>query len=482
MPNSNLTLIRVRGKRHKTSISAVEDVARKARIANRNKSCSSRPSKNPVKHKHSDKIRLRDGSRAKMVAGKRVGHLEALPVELIEKIFLHSLEFNFARVSPAFGALLSRMRVFRILTFLAFYNDPRPDDGRSAAYISNFLRPLEYVPLGPNAQKALQAEVINCPWFNLSLLKQCHRDVFHVTLQNFVFGDSTCSFGLVLDNPDFDLLTKHLDKNPEDWGAYFKGKDRHGESCHLKIQVHRVGVMSNVLWAPDFLPMVVWTVPDEFFAEKPWTEDKFCLLHSLLLYAPHDFLLSAPNYLRPNTTIDISRDKIQGCIHHAITLENVRLLSMLLSWDERAHRYSSVLSPSTQNTQNPESYGTPGERYGIPGEHFVTATRQSEHPGLFQVLLRANAESIPYDDLEITSWAMRQGDRAFGDWLLNYMIDVPARRRDNSSLFSGGWATRFARHSEDFPDDPDCYIWWDAFEKYVEGHVAGLEVPELGMR
>ena len=49
--------------------------------------------------------------------------LESLPVELIEKIFLYSLNVNLPRASVALTSALSSERIYRALILLAFWDD-----------------------------------------------------------------------------------------------------------------------------------------------------------------------------------------------------------------------------------------------------------------------------------------------------------------------------------------------------------------------
>ncbi|KAJ6150323.1 hypothetical protein N7471_001522 [Penicillium samsonianum] len=54
---------------------------------------------------------------------RRISLLEALPVEIIEQIFLHSLNLNFPRASPFLSRALSGEHIYRALILLAFWND-----------------------------------------------------------------------------------------------------------------------------------------------------------------------------------------------------------------------------------------------------------------------------------------------------------------------------------------------------------------------
>lgn len=65
--------------------------------------------------------------------GRMLTHIESLPVELIQKIFLLSLNVNLPRASPYLAAALSNEGVYKVLILLAFWDvkavDKRDYDG-----------------------------------------------------------------------------------------------------------------------------------------------------------------------------------------------------------------------------------------------------------------------------------------------------------------------------------------------------------------
>ncbi|QSS59734.1 hypothetical protein I7I51_09170 [Histoplasma capsulatum] len=453
MTDDSLTPIRVRGKRHKKPLFPDKKVARQGRTHAGNEYQAGHLPAKPAKRKLREKTSSRNDKRNKRGRSKS-SHLEALPAELIEKIFLDSLELNLARASPHFGTILSRKRIYKILTFLAFFNDYRPGrDNIPPGYLSNILRPLKYVPLDFDTQKALQNDVIGCRWFNLSLLKECQRDMFSTILQTRIFGPSLLGQSMVLDSAARDVLNQSLDENPTHWSMTFRGTDKHNNQCVLNICPPTVSFTRNRLGTTHYLPMAVWTIPDKFFAKQPWTEEKFCLLHHLLMASPYGLLPDRLEAFYPSpSSFDISRERIQECIHIAIMEENIWMLCELLACDERAYQALN---------------GGDIFRYEIRGEHFIAAVNRSENPGLLQILLRAHAESIPYDDPDITAWALRQANHGFGRWLLGYLIEVPSRRQCGVTLFTGGWNSRRRRGGRDYPNDPGCSIWWADFERYA---------------
>ena len=58
---------------------------------------------------------------------RQLSTIESLPVELIEKIFLHSLNVNLALASPYLASALSSERIYRLLILLAFWEDSKSD-------------------------------------------------------------------------------------------------------------------------------------------------------------------------------------------------------------------------------------------------------------------------------------------------------------------------------------------------------------------
>ena len=94
---------------------------------------------------------------------KTRSRLESLPVELIEKIFLYSLNANLPRSAPLLAAAVSSERIYRALILLAFWNDTASTPPvTSGTTIAKILRPLDYVPLDHDERKALQVAIMRC--------------------------------------------------------------------------------------------------------------------------------------------------------------------------------------------------------------------------------------------------------------------------------------------------------------------------------
>ena len=91
-------------------------------------------------------------------------------MEVIEHIFLYSLELNFPRASPFLSRSLSREHIYRALILLAFWDDP-PSYPRSKA-IDRLLVPLQYEPLSLDERTILQEAVFKCKWCTVDRVRE----------------------------------------------------------------------------------------------------------------------------------------------------------------------------------------------------------------------------------------------------------------------------------------------------------------------
>ncbi|KAL5364759.1 hypothetical protein BJX96DRAFT_157901 [Aspergillus floccosus] len=102
-------------------------------------------------------------------------HLERLPVELIEQIFLHSLEFNLPRASPHLARVLSTPLLYTWLIRLAFSS---PNESSKCDFFTpDFLPyPLDVFALSATQRRDLQNNILVCRWCTLYLLRKCQRE------------------------------------------------------------------------------------------------------------------------------------------------------------------------------------------------------------------------------------------------------------------------------------------------------------------
>ena len=101
-----------------------------------------------------------------VLPAKRKSWLERLPVELIEHIFLLTLEVNMARASPLIGRRLSHEPIYRVLILFSFFDDDRlnPVEERHFA-------PATYRPLSVEEKTRLQQGVLGCRWCTISRIR-----------------------------------------------------------------------------------------------------------------------------------------------------------------------------------------------------------------------------------------------------------------------------------------------------------------------
>ncbi|KAJ5560165.1 hypothetical protein N7513_002564 [Penicillium frequentans] len=106
--------------------------------------------------------------------------LESLPVEIIQLIFLHSLEVNLPRASPHLSRALSSPLLYTWLIRLVF-SSTNPGS-RSGFFTPDFLPPpLDFWDLSWEQRQQLQTTLLACRWCTLPLMRKCQREyVDHV--------------------------------------------------------------------------------------------------------------------------------------------------------------------------------------------------------------------------------------------------------------------------------------------------------------
>ncbi|CAG7919556.1 unnamed protein product [Penicillium olsonii] len=133
--------------------------------------------------------------------------LESLPVEILQLIFLHSLEVNLPRSSPRLGHALSSPLLYTWLIRLAF-SSPNPGS-REGFFTPDFLPPpLDFWALSWEERQQLQTTLLACRWCTFPLMRKCQREyVNHAILRK-------CT-GLVFREEDQALLS-NLDRRFDD--------------------------------------------------------------------------------------------------------------------------------------------------------------------------------------------------------------------------------------------------------------------------
>ncbi|KAJ5698912.1 hypothetical protein N7462_000917 [Penicillium macrosclerotiorum] len=119
--------------------------------------------------------------------------LEALPVEILQLIFLHSLEINLPRASPHLARALSNPVLYTWLIRLVF-SSTNPGS-RESFFTPDFLPPpLDFWSLSWEKRQQLQTDILACRWCTLPLIRRCQREyVAHAVRQkcaDLVFSES----------------------------------------------------------------------------------------------------------------------------------------------------------------------------------------------------------------------------------------------------------------------------------------------------
>ncbi|RDW83838.1 uncharacterized protein DSM5745_04164 [Aspergillus mulundensis] len=374
---------------------------------------------------------------------KRVlSRLESLPVELIEKIFLYSLSVSLPRSSPSIRAAVSSERVYRALMLLAFFDPERialpelyqPSSGTvssadpktvalkvSEAQISRILRPLEYVHLGKGERRSLQASVVSCRWCTIERLMSSLPDLMLLNIWRYWVPET---HGMSNDQQDqLDLFlarrSNALDLEIVD------GDYRRSISVTPLVSVTIRHAGPDIDSTVTINTLDVFKIPDKFLSGG---DAGFSEAHARFL----ELFRVAGGINRLSSTerineINFSREAIQQGIHMALVEHNANVLTTLLKIDEFTFRCQNHLADTL---------------YMLPSEYFCTAVVMARHdPKFFQLLLRASAESIPFDDSKITQWAITEGG-PFQQWLLDFMLQLPeqvkATTRGNQQMFYNG--------------------------------------------
>jgi hypothetical protein len=93
--------------------------------------------------------------------------LQRLPIELLECIFLHSLEINMIHALPFLGKTLSKESIYRVLILFAFFDD----DGQHPVEQKHF-DPASYRMLSDEERSHLQMAVFESRWCTIARTKQ----------------------------------------------------------------------------------------------------------------------------------------------------------------------------------------------------------------------------------------------------------------------------------------------------------------------
>lgn len=106
---------------------------------------------------------------------RHLSRLESLPLEILESIFLHSLEINLPRASPHLARALSNPLLYTWLIRLAF-SSANPGS-RNGFFTPDFLPPpLNFWGLELGLRQHLQSTLLACRWCTLPFMRKCQRE------------------------------------------------------------------------------------------------------------------------------------------------------------------------------------------------------------------------------------------------------------------------------------------------------------------
>lgn len=386
-----------------------------------------------------------------------LSNLECLPVELIEKIFLYSLNVNLPRCSPSLQAALSSERVYRVLILLAFWRDPLSGqgqgngngngNGKGNEAVARILRPLDYAPLDEEERRVLQSTVLRCRWCTFPRVLGQLPDLMQLAIQRY-WTDA----GIYMDWEQQENLSRFLAREEDaaqnqghDTPRSFHGTGTGQETNHYTLSITPLLSITITTLETDqqttYPLLSLREFPEKLFRGDPnhgtFNNDHITFLEALRVAGGFN-REEQECMLEANKNVSLSRHVLQEGIHNALVQNSPQALVCLLKIDEYFARGETAAT--TDNTASIP--------YTIPSEHFRTAIRSHSstqtQSTLFHHLLRANAESVPPDDAEITQWAMDRGDDVFGHWLLELMLRLPrqveaarANPRDEGLFYMG---------------------------------------------
>ena len=375
--------------------------------------------------------------------------LEALPAEVIEQIFLHSLNLNFPRASPFLSRVLSREHMYRSLILLAFWDDP-PSYPGSDAIDRMMVGPLEYVPLSLHDRARLQEDVFKCKWLTLERVREqiptmqiltIHRHWINagIKVNKSQQDDFEKVFARKKDTPRvFHGQGPPLDKLAalliSQQGEFFKQMcpdaakgGPHAYELHITPMVYTEIRCPNLRSIVTFPALNLLKFPDHLLRGRSdgFHPEDVALLEMLRMTSFN----WTSGQMRATLT-KLNRKALNEGIQNAIRTQNFNAMLSLLKIDEFVFRCKA------------ENQGR-GVIYKIPQEHFFAVIRTGrDKPQLnvafFEALLRASAESVPTRSSEMTEWIVdnmdlaRREPNAYNEingkvarWLSDFQLRLP---------------------------------------------------------
>ena len=391
----------------------------------------------------------------------RISELERLPVELIQQIFLHSLELNLLRASTTLARSLSKESIYSSLILLAFFDDDgkQPVDGRLFA-------PARYRELDLAEKIHLQTSILNGRWCTLHRLQQNLPALSRLAIIQAWHEERDRE----LQTHSLTPKTPPITPSPalqaiatlpaiEDLGAteqHFLARskaglgDSDGENNdsstflpRLRTWTSSKGKDGQTYKTIDGARGIVNIrhIPRRLLRGSPWTPEKLAFLK---------FLRQGWRFLQKDFVLKISSAAMFEGMASAIAESNTETLKVLLELHFAAFqdKNSHTSVTASGRTRYTVSFSHP-----IPLELFHLATRQQRSEELMALLLREGIDSI-HDDAILTKWALRShsadSSSTVAEWLLKHMEGTEDYGLNGSSLFVNGSMT-WRRAAGDYP-------------------------------
>lgn len=366
--------------------------------------------------------------------------LEALPVEIIEQIFLNCLNLNLPRASPILATALSREHLYKVLIILAFWHDPIRDDRYpSSEAIERVFAPLEYTQLPVEQRYKLQEQIFRCKWCTRERIQEQLPQMMNLTIHRHWINagiimepDQKVALDLFMTRKGDAAGTFHGHR-PARKVAVYPGvpQDSHDTAykMHIRanevVEIYRTG---NLGWRSVVWPVLgLLTFPSYLLRGRStgFTGEDVLFLEMLRMCAYYCEPLACRLFSEEQVRVD--REALHEGVQKAIRTQNLDALTSLLKIDEV--RYRSSPRPTS---------------WSIPSHHFITATKHGrDNPirniAIFEALIRASAESIPPNAREITEWIVDMSEETARKglkypevntriltWLSDFMLRLPA--------------------------------------------------------
>lgn len=412
-----------------------------------------------------------------MPSRRALSMLEALPVEIIEQIFLYSLNLNLPRASGVLATALSREHIYKLLIVLAFWDDP-PSEYPGSEAIDRVFGPLEYVSLTLDQRVKLQEQVLRCQWCTMKRVQEQIPTMMILTIHR-----QWINAGMTME-PDQQAALERFMARKDDTVRVFHGKGpplkraaqlaSHPEMMRLANlpgpHEYEMHITPNVLIeirSRTMKTVVSWpalqlqTFPPHLLRGRStgFTEEDVLFLELLRMCSHNYTPVNSP--LIPSTTTTVDRTALNEGVSNAIRNQNLEALVTLLKIDEFIFRY---------NTSNQGR----APFYTIPSDHFINVTKHGrENPGqnvaFFMALIRASAESLPAAAREIAEWTLdmrmyagedrtkyQEVNGKFVAWLCDFAVRFPVQNAlgfPSSQLFSCGELNTFDLEGQRFADE-----------------------------